>query len=58
MREEIFNMTKQEMKKLRVIDSAISGNVTVKEAAGLLGLSERQVLRLKKGVLEQGAVLY
>jgi len=55
MREEIFNMTKQEMKKLRVIDSAISGNVTVKEAAGLLGLSERQVLRLKKGVLEQGA---
>lgn len=51
-------MTKQEMKKLRVIDSAISGNVTVKEAAGLLGLSERQVLRLKKGVLEQGAVLY
>jgi transposase len=48
-------MTQQEMKKLRVIDSAIAGNITVREAAEFLDLSERQVFRLKKGVLEQGA---
>jgi transposase len=55
MREETFNMTKQEMKKLRVIDSVISRSISISEAAGLLGLSERQVFRLKKGVLEEGA---
>ena len=48
-------MTQQEMKKLRVIDSAIAGNITVRKAADLLDLSERQVFRLKKGVVEQGA---
>ena len=55
MREETFNMTKQEIKKLRVIDQTIAKNITIREAAELLNLSERQVLRLKKGVLEQGA---
>jgi hypothetical protein len=55
MREEIFNMTPQEMKKLRVIDQTIAGTITVREAAELLNLSERQVLRLKKGVEHQGA---
>jgi hypothetical protein len=55
MREETFNMTQQEMKKLRVIDQIIAKNITVGEAARLLNLSERQVLRLKKGVMEQGA---
>ncbi|MGI6130216.1 MAG: helix-turn-helix domain-containing protein, partial [bacterium] len=43
------------MKKLRVIDSVISRSISISEAAGLLGLSERQVFRLKKGVLEEGA---
>ncbi|NLJ80049.1 MAG: helix-turn-helix domain-containing protein [Firmicutes bacterium] len=48
-------MTQQEMKKLRVIDQTIAKNITVKEAAGLLDLSERQVFRLKKGVKKHGA---
>jgi predicted DNA-binding transcriptional regulator YafY len=48
-------MTPREMAKLRVIDQTIAKNITVREAAELLNLSERQVLRLKKGVLEQGA---
>ncbi len=48
-------MTQQEMKKLRVIDQTIAMNITVKEAAGLLDLSERQVFRLKKGVKKHGA---
>lgn len=48
-------MTPQEMAKLRVIDQTIAKTITVREAAELLNLSERQVLRLKKGVSEQGA---
>ena len=55
IRAETFNMTQQEMKKLRVIDQTIAESITVREAAGLLNLSERQVYRLKKGVIEQGA---
>ncbi|NLS45043.1 MAG: integrase, partial [Firmicutes bacterium] len=51
MRRETFNMIQQEMKKLRVIDQVIAKSITVREAAGLLNLSERQVLRLKKGVM-------
>lgn len=49
-------MTKQEVTKLRVIDQTIAKNITIREAAELLNLSERQVLRLKKGVSEQGAL--
>src|SRR5699024_11011441 len=54
MREEIFNMTQQEISRLRVINQTIDRVITVKEAAELIDLSERQVLRLKKGVLEEG----
>ena len=54
MREETFTMTQQELTKLRVIDLAISRSITIKQAAELLNLGERQVCRLKKGVKEQG----
>jgi len=54
MREETFTMTEQELKKLRVIDLAISSSITIGKASELLNLSERQVLRLKKGVKEYG----
>ena len=54
MREEIFNMTQKEITRLRVINQTIDGVLTIREAAELLGLSERQVLRLKKGVVEEG----
>lgn len=48
-------MTQQEMAKLRVIDQTIVQNITAKEAAEQLGLSECQIYRLKKGVVEHGA---
>jgi len=54
MREEIFNMTQQEITKLRVINQTIDKVITIREAAELLNLSERQVIRLKGGVLKQG----
>jgi len=54
MREETFCLTQKEITKLRVINQTIDAVITIKEAAELLDLSERQVIRLKKGVLEQG----
>lgn len=54
MREEIFNMTQKEITRLRIINQTIDQVLTIREAAELLGLSERQVLRLKKGVDTQG----
>ena len=54
MREEIYNMTQKEISRLRVINQTIDNVITVKEAAELIDLSERQVSRLKKGVIEEG----
>ena len=54
MRKEIFNMTQKEMTRLRVINQTIDKVITIREAAELLNLSERQVIRLKKGVLKEG----
>ncbi|RBP39549.1 hypothetical protein [Garciella nitratireducens] len=42
-------MTPREMTRLGVIHQTIDKVITIKEAAYLLGLSERQVIRLKKG---------
>lgn len=47
-------MTQKEITRLRVIDKTLSKVLTVREAAELLGLSERQVVRLRKGVREEG----
>ena len=54
MRKEIFNMTQKEITRLRIINQTIDQVLTIREAAELLGLSERQVLRLKKGVGTEG----
>jgi len=47
-------MTQDEIDKLRVINQTIDQVVTIRTAAELLNLSERQVIRLKGGVLEHG----
>lgn len=54
MREEIYNMTQKEISRLRVINQTIDEVITIAEAAELIDLSERQVSRLKKGVIEEG----
>lgn len=51
--EDIF-LKPKEARRVHVMELLISGKLTVSEAARLLGLSERQVKRLKKGVNEQG----
>ncbi len=54
MKEEIFNMTQKEITRLRVINQTIDEVLTIREAAELLNLSERQISRLKKRVIEEG----
>lgn len=47
-------MTQKEIDKLRVINQTIDQVITIRTAAELLNLSERQVIRLKGGVLNHG----
>lgn len=47
-------MTQAERNKLYVARCLLDGKMTISEAAEVLGLSERQVKRIKKGVREQG----
>jgi transposase len=53
MRETI-SLTREERKKLYVIQKVVNGFYTIKEAADLLELSNRQVLRLKAQYLLEG----
>jgi transposase len=52
--EEKILLTKKEISRYDVIRKAIDGDVTVKEAAEAMGMSERQIKRLKKKVAEGG----
>lgn len=47
-------MTQNERNKLYVARCLLDGKMTISEAAETLGLSERQVKRIKKGVKEHG----
>ena len=40
-------MSQRELQRVKVIENAVSGRITVQEASGLLGLSTRQIKRLK-----------
>ncbi|WP_240421817.1 ISNCY family transposase [Paenibacillus periandrae] len=48
-------MTDAEMKKVLVIEKVIASQFTIREAAERLGLSNRQVIRLKKTYQQEGA---
>ncbi len=47
-------MTPKELQRIHVIQQCIDGILTNGETAQILGLSQRQVIRLKKGVRENG----
>ena len=53
--ERTITLTQGQMRKYQVIDRYISKAITRKKAAELLGISERQVTRLKKGIEAEGA---
>ena len=55
-RMEQYHMTKKEIIKLQVVEKLIGKSITLKEAALIIELSSRQVLRLKKGVILNGAL--
>ena len=41
-------LSQKELQRMRVIEKAVDGRLSVREAAGLLQRSERQVQRLKR----------
>lgn len=51
---DIVTMSLREVRRLKVVQSAIDSQTTQKSAALMLGLSERQVRRLIKAVRERG----
>jgi len=53
-REETYHMTDKEMARLVVAERLIAGEITIKGAAEVLGLSTRQVRRIKKKVRLNG----
>jgi len=50
-----YLMSQEQLKRYTVIEKTLEGSMTIREAAEHLGLSVRQVIRLKKGVKENGA---
>ena len=48
-------MTQKQINRYHTIKNSLDGKLTVAEAASALGISERQVKRLRSGVREEGA---
>jgi transposase len=48
-------MSQKQLNRYVVIDKSLEGTISVKEAAEILSMSTRQVIRLRNGVREQGA---
>lgn len=53
-RKEQYHMTAKEMAKLKVVELLLERRINTERAAEVLKLSQRQVLRLKKGVRANG----
>jgi len=54
MAQETITLTNNELKRALVLERLVKKDISTTEAAHLLGLSVRQVLRLKKRYLEHG----
>ena len=55
MKEVTLKMTQTQINRYHIIMKSIEGKMTVAETAAALGISERQVTRLRNGVKEEGA---
>ena len=55
MGQETLTLTRAEMKKVLVVEKILDGRMTNGEGATVLGLTERQVIRLKKQYEAEGA---
>lgn len=49
-------MSQKQLNRYVVLDKLVKGEIATANAAYVLGLSERQIQRLKKGVAEKGAI--
>ena len=49
-----YLMSEKQLNRFSVISKTIDGHMTIAEAAVSLGISERQIIRLKKGVIAEG----
>jgi len=49
-----YLMSQKQLNRFAVISKVIDGHLTIAEAAVSLGMSKRQVIRLKKGVIAEG----
>lgn len=54
MRQERISLTREELKRYTVVKQVMDQILTTKEAAQLLGVSSRQVFRLKNKVIQKG----
>ena len=59
-REETYHMTEKEMVRLRVAEKLLEGQMKIEEAARILNISTRQVIRIKGRVkiFGPGAVVH
>ena len=48
-------MSQKQLNRFAVISKVIDGHMTIAEASVSLGISQRQIIRLKQGVIAQGA---
>lgn len=55
MKEGMITLSQKQLKTLTVINRFIDKSISRQQAAELLGLSTRQITRLKKGILTSGA---
>ena len=55
MKEVTLQLTQKQLKRYHIIQNSLDGKLTVLEAAKVLGISERQVIRQRNGVREEGA---
>ena len=55
MEKDKITMSKKQLNMFSILSKANAGFITVREASEALGLSERQIKRLKKKVREGGA---
>ena len=53
-REETYHMTEKEMVRLRVAEKLLEGQMKIEEAARILNISTRQVIRIKERVKRFG----
>jgi transposase len=54
MKEGRITLTQTQLKRLKVMNAYMDGNIDRKRASELLSFSERQISRLKKGLITQG----